>query len=137
MLGQLWVVLEPDDVPPEPVPPDDEVPDPELPVLLLDEDGVVVEELVVVLVVEPELPVDEVVAALATSAPPATRPEVSAPTASIFRKRSFMVWLPFVCGPAPARSRGTTERAPPTCGQPHSHVGPLVELPCEPMTILR
>jgi hypothetical protein len=42
-------------------------------------------------VVEPAL-----VAALATSAPPATSPLVNAPTASALRKRSFMV-CPFCC----------------------------------------
>jgi hypothetical protein len=53
--------------------------------LLLDE-GVVVE-----LELEPELVLGvEVVAALATNAPPATRPVVSALTASTLRKRSCM-----------------------------------------------
>jgi hypothetical protein len=45
----------------------------------------------------PELPVVDVVAALATSAPPATRPEVSAPTAKTLRRRICMVVCPFVC----------------------------------------
>ena len=62
---------------PELVLPEPELPEPVLPVLELD-DGVVVDELLVELV--PELPVVvDVVAALATSAPPARRPEVSAP----------------------------------------------------------
>ena len=46
---------------------------------------------------EPEFPVPDVVAALATSAPPATRPEVSAPTASALRRRICMMSLSFVC----------------------------------------
>jgi hypothetical protein len=99
MLGQLWV--EPDELllelePDEP----DELDDPELellePVLELPEldDGVVVEELVLAL--DPVVPVFEVlvVAASATSAPPATRPVVSAPIANTFRSRSFMVVVP-------------------------------------------
>jgi hypothetical protein len=58
-------------------------------------DGVVVEELVFVL--EPLVPVLDalVVAALATSAPPVTRPVVSAPIATTFRKRIFIGWCPF------------------------------------------
>jgi len=109
MLGQLWVE-------PVPVPdPEDELEEPELeleepelevpeepPVPLL-VDGVVVEELEVELV--PELPVVvEVVAALATSAPPARRPEVSAPMASTLRRRICMGGCPFVSRQAPARS---------------------------------
>jgi hypothetical protein len=70
---------------PELVPPELEVP--VLPVLeLLLDEGVVVE---LELEPEPVLGV-EVVAALATNAPPATRPVVSAPTASTLRKRSCM-----------------------------------------------
>ena len=85
MLGQLRVVLEPGlELEPDP----EEVPEPELPELVPD-DGVVVEELDAEL--EPELPVVvEVVAALATSAPPARRPEVSAPMASTLRRRIVM-----------------------------------------------
>ena len=95
MLGQLCVEpelelleLEPDEL--------DEPDDPE-PVLLepvpeveLD-DGVVVEELLLAL--EPVVPVLDVlvVAASATSAPPVTRPAVSAPIANTFRSRIFMV----------------------------------------------
>jgi hypothetical protein len=52
---------------------------------VLPDGGPVVPELVLV---EVEL---ALVAALATSAPPATRPLVKAPTASALRKRSFMV----------------------------------------------
>lgn len=72
----------------------DELDDPELvlldPVLELFElDGaVVVEELAPVL--EPVVPVLDV-AALATSAPPVTRPVVSAPIANTFRSRIFMI----------------------------------------------
>jgi hypothetical protein len=59
---------------------------------LLELDGVVVvEELVLEL--EPVVPVldEPVVAASATSAPPVTRPVVSAPIANTFRSRIFMV----------------------------------------------
>ena len=90
MLGQLCVEpeleLEPDEL--------DEPDDPELALPELD-DGVVVDELVLAL--EPVEPVlDElVVAALATSAPPVTRPVVSAPIANTFRKRIFMGSCPF------------------------------------------
>lgn len=74
---------------------DPELDDPELELPALD-DGVVVEELVLAL--EPVVPVlDElVVAALATSAPPVTRPVLSAPIASTFRKRIFIGCNPFV-----------------------------------------
>ena len=72
----------------------DEPDDPELVLPELD-DGVVVDELVLAL--EPVEPVlDElVVAALATSAPPVTRPVVSAPIANTFRKRIFIGCCPF------------------------------------------
>ena len=89
MFGQLWVEpvleLEPEELEePELV-----LLDPVFEVLELD-DGVVVEELVLAL--DPVAPVvDEVVAALATSAPPVTRPAVSAPIARTLRNRSFMV----------------------------------------------
>ena len=90
-------------------------PEPELPVLEPD-DGVVaeepdVDEFAVELVPElPELPVVvDVVAALATSAPPARRPEVNAPTARTLRRRICMADVPFrLCwsadpvGPVPA-----------------------------------
>jgi hypothetical protein len=63
--------------------------DPELELLELD-DGVVVDELV--LVFDPVVPVVELdVAALATSAPPVTRPVVRAPIATACRNRTFMV----------------------------------------------
>ncbi len=89
MFGQLWVEPEPE-LDPEEVLEDPEfvLPEEELPELVPD-DGVVVEGLEVEL--EPELPVVvEVVAALATSAPPARRPEVSAPMASTLRRRICM-----------------------------------------------
>jgi hypothetical protein len=93
MLGQLFVEPELELLEPEP----DELDDPEL--VLLDplfelDDGVVVEELVLAL--EPVVPVLEelVVAASATSAPPVTRPVVSAPIANTFRIRIFMVAVP-------------------------------------------
>ena len=80
MLGQLRVDPVPELDPEDEPDPEDELDEPELevpeelPVPLL-VDGVVVEELEVE--PEPELPVVvEVVAALATSAPPARRPEV-------------------------------------------------------------
>jgi len=93
MLGQLWVELEPEpelELEPEELLEDPELvlPVPEVPELVLDE-GVDVAELEAEL--EPELPVEvEVVAALATSAPPARRPEVSAPMASTLRRRICM-----------------------------------------------
>lgn len=90
MFGQFLV--EPD---PEPA----FEPEPELPVLELD-DGVVADEPelpVLELVPElPELPVAvDVVAALATSAPPARRPDVNAPTARTLRRRICMADVPF------------------------------------------
>jgi hypothetical protein len=87
MFGQLGV---------EPEPELDEPDEPELALLepefeLLEPDGVVVEEFVLAL--EPVDPVfDElVVAALATRAPPVTRPVVSAPMATTLRNRILMV----------------------------------------------
>ena len=81
MLGQFLVELDPE---------------------LEPDDGVVVEELEVeeldveLVPVLPELPVAvDVVAALATSAPPVTRPDVSAPTASTLRRRICMS-VPFL-----------------------------------------
>ncbi len=104
MLGQLWVAPEPD---PEPEPDPDELLDDPEPVLLVPEVpvlelGAVVEELVPE--PEPELPVVvEVVAALATNAPPARSPELRAPMARTLRKRSCMGVMPFRLGEAPAR----------------------------------
>jgi hypothetical protein len=90
MFGQLWVEPEPElELEPEELleDPELELPDPELPELVLG--AGVVDELEVD--PEPELPVVvEVVAALATSAPPASRPEVSAPMASTLRRRICM-----------------------------------------------
>ena len=86
-------------VDPVPVP----VPVPELePELLAFEpdEGVVVEEPDDELV--PEFLEVEVVAALATSAPPARSPEVSAPTARTLRKRMCMAGVPFCLFPAPS-----------------------------------
>ena len=84
--------LEPDD-------PDDPEPvllDPEFELLEPDE-GVVVEEFVLAPeLVEPVDPVFEVVAALATSAPPVTSPAVNAPVASTLRNRILIGCLPFV-----------------------------------------
>ena len=111
----MWV--EPELDPFDPLDPelelDPELDEPELAEPVLDEpvlpeldDGVVVEEFED----EPEpelvpvLPVVGVVAALATSAPPARRPDVSAPIASTLRKRICMRWLPFLSCVAPAPS---------------------------------
>jgi len=100
MLGQLWVVEPELDEPelelePELVLPELELPDPELPVLEV-EDGVVdVLEPELELEPVPVLPVVLVVAALATSAPPARSPDVSAPMASTLRRRICMGGLPF------------------------------------------
>ena len=111
MLGQFLVEPE---LEPEPVLP---VPEPD--------DGAVVgeefdvEELEVELVPEvPEFPVVvDVVAALATSAPPATSPDVSAPMASTLRRRICMVRIPFRSlsagpfGPVPKSVRSGSERS--------------------------
>jgi hypothetical protein len=107
MLGQFWMELElePEEEPeePEPVLPEPELPEPVLPVLELD-DGELVDELLVEPV--PELPVEvDVVAALATNAPPATRPEVSALVASTLRRRIFIGCVPFISCGAPAHPR--------------------------------
>jgi hypothetical protein len=117
MLGQLRVEPEPE-LELDPLEPELEL-DPELdePLLVLPdpvfpvldpEDGVVVEEpepdeLEVEFDPVPVFPVLEVVAALATSAPPATRPVVSAPTASTLRGRMCISCCPFhfVCCPSP------------------------------------
>ena len=109
MLGQLWVEpelelepvepeLEPELDEPEPV-----LLDPVLGVLEL-EGGVAVDELVPEVPLDPVFPVLEVVAALATNAPPARRPEVSAPMASTLRRRICMTVLPFISCGAPTRS---------------------------------
>ena len=113
MLGQLWVEPEPElelELEPEPVEPDEVLDEPELvldPVfpVLEPEDGVPVAVEEFVPEVLPELPVvPEVVAALATNAPPARRPEVSAPMASTLRRRICMTVLPFISYEAPTRS---------------------------------
>jgi hypothetical protein len=96
MLGQFLVEPEPE--PELELEPELE---PELPLFEADE-GVVVEEPDVELV--PEFPVVEVevVAALATSAPPARSPDVSAPTARTLRKRMCMTGEPFCVSAAPS-----------------------------------
>ncbi len=94
MLGQFLVDPEPElELDPEPV---DALEEPE------PADGVEVEEFdveefdVELVPVLPELPVVvDVVAASATSAPPATRPDVSAPMASTLRRRICMGVCPF------------------------------------------
>jgi hypothetical protein len=100
MLGQFWV--EPElELEPEP-----EL-EPELE-LFEDEDGVVVVDVEPV----PELP-EDVVAALATNAPPVSSPVVSAPMASTLRRRIFMDVLPFNSCTSPARvDRHRTRCAP-------------------------
>jgi hypothetical protein len=108
MLGQFLVEVEPEPEPePEPWPDHAfEDPEPALPAREFD-DGVVVDELdVEEFDVElgpmfPEFPVvADVVAALATSAPPATRPDVSAPTANTLRRR-ICIGCPFSLGTGP------------------------------------
>ena len=117
MLGQLRVEPELELLEPEP----DELDDPELalpdPVFELFElDGVVVVE-EFVLVLEPVAPVLDV-AASATSAPPVTRPVVSAPIANTFRSRIFMVAvLPFPSMRRPVRSGSHTLRPGPVTGR--------------------
>lgn len=98
------------------------VPEPVLPVLELD-DGVVVEELDVEefdVALEPELPefpvVVEVVAALATSAPPATRPDDRAPMARTFRRRICMRLWPFVSCGTPTRCEPVSHTVRPGSG---------------------
>jgi hypothetical protein len=93
MSGQFLVEPDPE-FELEPDPEDElEEPDPVLPVFELDA-GVDVDELELV----PEFPVVvDVVAALATSAPPARSPEVSAPTARTLRKRICMTCLALSC----------------------------------------
>jgi hypothetical protein len=119
---------------PELVLPELVLPEPELPVLELD-DGAVVDELLVEPV--PELPVEEdVVAALATNAPPATRPEVSALVASTLRRRIFIGCVPFhLVRSASPFGPGTTHGAPRIWVRPHNGVGVRVELFDAPMTI--
>jgi hypothetical protein len=94
MLGQFFV--EPELEEPElddPELDDPELDDPVLPELELLDEGVLVDEPEPELVLGVEL---EVVAALATNAPPATRPVVKAPMASTLRKRMCMDLMPFV-----------------------------------------
>lgn len=114
---------EPDEAEPEP-----ELVELEVPVFAvvgLDEDGVVddpVFEVAPVLVLGVEL---DVVAALATNAPPARRPVVNAPTTSTFRKRkcigyAFRLWCKALRSGAPsacALDLGTAaERTRRVCG---------------------
>jgi hypothetical protein len=114
MFGQSLVEPDPElEVDPDPDPDpdpdaDDEledpvpvVPEPVLPEFEVDDGVVVDDELELV----PELPdVVDVVAALATIAPPATRPEVSAPAARTLRRRICMAYVPFRLSGAPTRS---------------------------------
>jgi len=138
MLGQFWLDPEPELPEPEPV-----LALPELPVLPeLELESVLVpdEPEVVLVVLDPEFPVDElvppvelvelvpepdvepeVVAAPATNAPPATRPEASAPAASTFRNR-MCIGVAFLCRCC-ARSleRTATACAPDLWATAHSH----------------
>lgn len=145
MSGQLWVEPEPELEPdpellpdPELVLPDDPelvLLDPEFPVLVLVE-GVLVEELDVEL--DPELPVVlEVVAALATKALPATRPDVSAPMARTLRKRICMGGLPFHVVCCAARSGRRSKIAPRTLVRQQSDIGVCEEQCGECVTIHR
>jgi hypothetical protein len=101
MFGQLCVDPDPE----FPVPEDDGVVDPDelddVPELEFDVEPLPEFEVDT----EPELPVEPVVAALATSAPPTTSPEVSAPTASTLRRRICIRSLSFIgagpFGPVP------------------------------------
>ena len=108
-----------------------------LPVFELLDDGAVADE--PVLELEPELLLGvelDVVAALATNAPPATRPVVNAPMASTLRKRmcmddclsSLVKRLPFGRYGQPAI---------PICAREQSGLGEWVESPYDSVTILR
>jgi hypothetical protein len=133
MLGQFLVEPEPVPEPAlelalDPAPVDEfEEPEPVPPVFEPDDGAVVGEELdveepelvpelvpeVPELDVVPELPVVvDVVAALATSAPPATRPDVSAPMASTLRRRICMVGISFRVSQSRRIRAGISERAP-------------------------
>jgi hypothetical protein len=129
---ELEPELELDPLDPEPDPELDEpllvLPDPVLPELAPDV-GVVVEEpkfeeLDVELEPVPVLPVLEVVAAFATSAPPATRPVASAPTASTLRGRICISCCPFhfVSCPGPFGPAPHTMCPPPVASRRASAV---------------
>ena len=134
MLGQLCGAPEPEAELPELPELPEPVLEPPVPVL---EVGAVVEEPEVELA--PGLPVvEEVVAALATSAPPArSHPELNAPTASTLRRRNCMGGCPFVSVKHQPVRTGTSHDAPRTWGRAQSDVGASVELPDEPVTIHR
>ncbi len=141
MFGQLLVEPEPDPEVPELDEPELDEPELEEPELE-DDDGVDVDELEVdelEVGLVPELPVDpvvEVVAALATSAPPTRRPELRAPTASTLRRRNGMSSIPFVLCDRPTQA-GTAERAPRICGSTYTCLSQCTGFPDESMTILR
>ena len=140
MLGQLCVELEPEpelELEPEELLEDPELvlPVPEFPDLVPDA-GVVVDAVPVEL--GPELPVVvEVVAALATSAPPARRPEVSAPIASTLRRRICMGECTFRLVKRQPIRAGTPHRAPRIWVRAQNDVGAPEELPDEQVTIHR
>jgi hypothetical protein len=145
MFGQLWVVepepelleleLEPDELPDVPVP---LLADPLLPVLEEDDVPEPVAALDVPEVeLEPELPVVDVVAALATSAPPARSPEVSAPTATALRSRMCMGICPFVSVLHRPVRTGTTHPAPRNLGSAQNDVGACEQFLDKRVTIYR
>jgi hypothetical protein len=137
MFGQLWVEPEPElELDPELVPePELAPPEPEFPLLVLVE-GVLVEELDVEL--DPELPVVlGVVAALATKALPAKRPDVSAPMASTLRGRICMSGFPFKLSVVSDRSGQRSKVAPRTLVRAESDIGGCEELRGERVTIHR
>jgi hypothetical protein len=128
MSGQFLVELEPElELEPDPV---DELeePEPVLPAPDLD-DGVVVEGLAVeefdveLVPVFPELPVVvDVVAALATNAPPAMRPDVSAPVARTLRRRICM-GVPFLSWRRSIRTGAPRVRSGSECSRRGTWVG--------------
>jgi hypothetical protein len=135
MSGQFLVEPDPElELDPDPeLDPEDELdePDPVLPVFELDA-GAVVDEFELV----PEFPVVvDVVAALATNAPPARSPDVSAPTARTLRKRICMSCLALSCVKRRPVRAGTAHGAPLICGQAHNDVGGCEESCDERMTI--
>jgi hypothetical protein len=139
MLGQFWVELELPVLPELPeleleLEPDEPevllVPEPEFPEA--DVFGVLEE----VELVEPEPDVVDVVAALATNAPPATRPEASAPVAMTLRNRICMDVALSRSGGAPAHLSERLHGATPTCGRAHIDIGACAELRDDSMTIV-
>ncbi len=128
MSGQFLVEPEPElELEPEPVA-EFEEPEPVLPAPDLDDgavvEGLAVEELdVEVVPVFPELPVVvDVVAASATNAPPAMRPDVSAPVARTLRRRICM-GVPFLSWHRSTRTGSHTVRPGSECSRRGTWVG--------------